>query len=234
MDETSVGSQRWQTSNWQGLLRSVLPILGELPGKSEWSFGGGTALAVAYAHRISHDIDIFLNSANTLRSLTPAKNPAVKALVGDGNFEFPGNYLKLNLADGEIDFIVAAAVTDNPTTAWSFEGRTIPLETPAEIAAKKISYRSSTFKVRDVFDLAVVISHQRNAVDSALTELTEKLPRLVDRVSKLKPVFVEQASADINPTDFGRQYLDRAPDIVLGYLTDWAARHNVPVRTRAV
>ena len=234
MDATSPGSQRWRTLNWQGLLRSVVPILEELPGKPEWSFGGGTALAVAYAHRISYDIDIFLNNASVLRSLTPAKSPAVKALVGARNFEFPGNYLKLNLADGEVDFIVAAAVTDNPTSAWSFEGRAVPLETPVEIAAKKISYRSSTFKVRDVFDLAIVISHQRDALEPALTGLKEKLPRLIDRVSKLKPVFAEQAAADINSTDFGRQYLDRAPDIVLDYLTDWAARHNVPVRTRAV
>lgn len=209
------------------MLRSILPVLDALPGP-EWSFGGGTALAVTYAHRISYDIDIFLDSASTLKALTPAKNAAVRALVGDNRFEFPGNYLKLSLANGEIDFIVAAAVTDDPTTDWAFEGRTVALETPVEIAAKKISYRSSGFKVRDIFDLAVVIAHGE-ALDSALMELRDKLPRLFDRVSKLKPFFAEQAAADINPTDLGRQYVERAPDIVLGYLADWAARHDVPL-----
>jgi hypothetical protein len=229
MVETSTGSPKWRTSNWQGLLRSVLPVLDALPGRPEWSIGGGTALAVTYAHRISYDIDIFLDSASTLKALTPAKNAAVRALVGENKFEFPGNYLKLNLADGEIDFIVAAAVTDDPTTDWVFEGRTLALETPVEIAAKKISYRSSGFKVRDILDLAVVIAQQREALDSALLELREKLPRLFDRVSKLKPFFAEQAAADINPTDLGRQFVERAPDIVLRYLADWAARHDVPL-----
>lgn len=214
------------------MLRSVLPVLDALPEKPKWSFGGGTALAVTYAHRISYDIDIFLNSASDLKALTPAKNAAVRALVGPNRFEFPGNYLKLNLADGEIDFIVAAAVTDDPTAEWVFEGRAVALETPVEIAAKKIFYRSSGFKVRDILDLAVVIAREGKALDSALMDLRERLPRLFDRVSKVKPVFAEQAAADVNLTEIGRHYVERAPDIVLGYLGDWAARHDVQLPAR--
>lgn len=214
------------------MLRRILPILEALPGKPAWSFGGGTALAVAYDHRISYDIDIFLASAHALRALAPARNPAVKALVAERGFEFPGNYLKLDLGIGEVDIIVAAAVTDAPTTAWTFEGHDIALETPAEIAGKKIAFRSSTFKLRDVFDLAVVVARAPAALDAVLVDLQDRLPRLFDRVSKLKPVFAEQAAADINPTDSGRAYLDRAPDLVLDYLADWARRHDLQLPPR--
>jgi hypothetical protein len=208
------------------LLRSVRPILDSLPGRPAWRFGGGTGLAVVYAHRISYDIDIFLDRASDLKALTPARNQAIKTLIGARGFEFPGHYLKLNLDDGEIDFIVAATVTDLPASTWSFEGHDVQLETPVEIAAKKISYRASSFKVRDIFDLAIVIAHEREAMDLALSELRDKLPRLIDRVGKMTSVFAEQAAIDINVTRKGRRYLEDAPAAVLDYLRTWLARNG--------
>jgi hypothetical protein len=209
------------------LLRGVRPILDSLPGRPAWRFGGGTGLAVVYAHRISYDIDIFLDRASDLKALTPARNEAIRSLIGARGFEFPGHYLKLNLDGGEIDFIVAATITDPATSIWSFEGHDVQLETPVEIAAKKISYRGSSFKVRDVFDLAVVIAHERDALDLALEGLRDKLPRLTDRVAKLEPVFAEQAAIDINVTRKGRRYLKDAPAVVLDYLRTRSARSKL-------
>jgi len=37
-------------------------------------------------------------------------------------YQFPGNYLKLQLESGEIDFIVAGRRTSDPVQGWEFEG----------------------------------------------------------------------------------------------------------------
>src|SRR3546814_12678394 len=106
MAGTSTGSTRWPTSGWQGLLRDAIRLLDTLKEPPKWTFGGGTALAVFYEHRISYDVDIFLSNAEAVTDLSPARNPATKALLGEHGYQFPGNYLKLELDRGEIDFIL--------------------------------------------------------------------------------------------------------------------------------
>src|SRR3546814_11003843 len=81
MAGTSTGSTRWPTSDWpasswQGLLRDAIRLLDTLKEPPTWTFGGGTALAVFYEHRISYDIDIFLPNADAVSDLSPARNPA--------------------------------------------------------------------------------------------------------------------------------------------------------------
>src|SRR5690242_2457510 len=103
MPGTSPGSGKWPTSDWGGLLTDALALLDTLDAKPDWTFGGGTSLAVQYGHRVSHDVDIFLASADAIAALSPARNPATKALLGGRSYEYPGNYLKLRLKSGEID-----------------------------------------------------------------------------------------------------------------------------------
>ena len=57
---------------------------------------------------------------------------------------------------GEIDFIVAPGLTSRPTSITEVSGRSIALETPAEIIAKKIVYRGRSMQPRDMFDIACV------------------------------------------------------------------------------
>ncbi|HEY9539475.1 MAG TPA: nucleotidyl transferase AbiEii/AbiGii toxin family protein [Kiloniellaceae bacterium] len=111
MAGTSTGSTRWPTSDWQGLLRDAIRLLDTLKEPPKWTFGGGTALAVFYEHRISYDVDIFLSNAEAVTDLSPARNPATKALLGEHGYQFPGNYLKLELDRGEIDFILGGRRT---------------------------------------------------------------------------------------------------------------------------
>src|SRR3546814_2305706 len=82
MAGTSTGSTRRPTSDWQGLLRDAIRLLDTLKEPPKWTFGGGTALAVFYEHRISYDVDIFLSNAEAVTDLSPARNPATKALLG--------------------------------------------------------------------------------------------------------------------------------------------------------
>ena len=194
------------------MLRGVLPILQDRrPGFDWWSFGGGTSLAVHLDHRISYDIDLFLDSARDLRSLTPAANPLVKAFQGDLMWEYPGNYLKLYRPGGEVDFIVAAPKTTLGTMPWSFDGHTLLIDTPVETAIKKIFYRPSTFKIRDVFDVAAILgSGFGDDLRAALNEVSDRLPLVRDRLDLIAPIYEQEAVNDINPTEKGRRWLTRA------------------------
>lgn len=222
MAEASVGSKKWQTSDWQSLLREAIKLLDTLREQPKWTFGGGTALAVFYEHRISYDIDIFLSDSDAITALSPTKNAITKALLAGRGYQFPGNYLKLELDQGEIDFIAGGRRTDDPTEAWEFEGRSILIETPWEAAIKKIFYRPSTFKIRDVFDLAAVIDHDGGRLKSYLPEVEDKLDKLIDRLDALTPVYAERVVNDINPTETGKRYTGTdAIEAVLHFVREW-------------
>ena len=67
--------------------------------------------------------------------------------------------MKLIRQEGEIDFILETAITENCFFAYDFKGTEINVETPAEIIAKKIRHRGSTFTMRDIFDFALAVAH---------------------------------------------------------------------------
>lgn len=225
MAERSAGSKKWRTSDWRSLLHDAITLLDTLKEQPKWTFGGGTALAVFYKHRISYDVDIFVSDSEAVTALSPHKNPATKALLGEHSYQFPGHYLKLELDKGEIDFIVGGRRTDEPTQPWEFEGRTILIETPWEAAIKKIFYRPSTFKVRDVFDLAAVIDHDGKKLQTYLPEVEDKLDKLIDRIDALAPSYAALVVNDINPAEPGLKYMEpSAIQMVAAFLRDWEQR----------
>jgi hypothetical protein len=191
------------------MLDAVLPILhSHRPGNEWWSFGGGTALAIHLDHRVSYDIDIFLESSRDLKALTPNQNPLMKALLGADKYEYPGNYLKISQPGGEIDFITALPQTDPGTVEWRHGGYPVRLETPVEIAMKKLFYRPSTFKIRDIFDVAAVIDGgYRESLLAALPAVGDRLAKVLDRIAVLEPVYEQRAVGDVDPTVKGRKWL---------------------------
>jgi hypothetical protein len=192
------------------LLRSALTLIDTIGGDVPWSFGGGTALAVQLTHRTSYDIDIFIPNADTVTELSPHANPATRALLGGRKYEFPGGYLKLKLDAGEIDFIVGGKRTTDPTQPWHFEGREILIETPWEIAIKKLFYRPSTFKIRDIFDLAAIIEAHAAKLSPFLPIVADKLDKAIDRISLILPSYEGKALDDVNPTESGKKFATKA------------------------
>ena len=107
-------------SGWARLFRIACSLIRQVNSEQviigSWSFGGGTAMMLQIDHRESRDVDIFLPDPQLLPFLDPK--------LHDFEFEIrPSDYggdgtgfLKLSFEGlGEIDFIVAHAVTDIPT-----------------------------------------------------------------------------------------------------------------------
>jgi hypothetical protein len=190
-----------QPSRWPELFDMAMAIIdqanGQGIGMQNWSFGGGTALMLQIKHRESHDIDLFIDDAQYLPYLNPGTQGYDLALAAS-DYETDGTRALKIVFDGvgEIDFICCDPVTEQPFVVSEVRGRSIKLETPAEILAKKVVFRGSHLQPRDMFDIAAVaqakgddyvveaLSKFPDACREAL-RVTERMnPMLVDAVTK--------------------------------------------------
>ena len=183
------GYRKWPISQWKELLNLALPVLSDL--ETCWTLGGGTGLFLSLNHRISYDIDIFLEDPQALKRI--AGDPRTKRISDD--WQFHGNYLKLIKQEGEIDFILASNITENHFFVYNFKGAQINVETPAEIIAKKIRYRGPTFTIRDIFDFAAAVRHDPHLIDTLRQVISHvDFQKTLDRVTLLKRNFPEDPS----------------------------------------
>ena len=212
------GSRRWPATAWRTLLELTLPALDGLGPGAEWSLGGGTALALKIHHRISYDIDIFLEDAGHLRALSPARNAATRAIAE--SWQEPGHYLKLERAEGAIDFIVAARLTDLAPWLYRFKERDVPVEEPGEILAKKLKYRGSRLAARDIFDILAVHRADPAAVRAAVAAVPDGARRAADRIRHMEKRYRDTIGDEVNPTASGMEILEidplRAAEILSG------------------
>jgi hypothetical protein len=215
---------RWPTSVWRDLLRETCALIDTLSVTPAWTFGGGTSLSVHLGHRHSSGVDAFVDASQVIRELAPNRNPTTKALLKGRPYEYAGHCLKLHLEGGEIDFLVGTLLSETPTVEWEFEGRVLAIDMPWETAGKKLFYRPSTLKVRDIFDLAAVIEAFPNEFLAVLPEVEEKMPLAIDRVDAFLPAYEADAIKEINPTERGKHLMRRdAAETVLGFLRSWRA-----------
>lgn len=155
-------------------------------GDKSWSFGGGTALAACYwGHRNSTDIDIFLHDSGfNLNFLRPTvHNKALQSNIyaslnklGFCEFYVGRGYIEYVFADdSKIQFILSPYLTTNSFELKDIFGFTnIQTETPSEIIAKKLFYRGSEYKARDLIDISIAVSRDSGVLvglvdDKALT-----------------------------------------------------------------
>jgi hypothetical protein len=170
---------------WEGLLSAALAILDDLGargvGAPEYVMGGGTVLMMRMHHRLSNDIELFLRDAQWFARLTPRLNDLAAEMARD--YSEQANSVKLVLAQGDIDFVVAGSVTGvEPAETLDFGGRRIMLEATEEILAKKLFFRAALLKPRDVFDLVaasmIFPSAARTAVEASAPRREAQLKRL--------------------------------------------------------
>lgn len=158
------GNWRGKTHAWRQLLSNGRLLLswtvtGLEQGRAvpEWVLGGGTALMLHANHRLSKDIDAFIDDPQYLGMMSPK----VTEVWGCRAWDETAHYLKLKYAEGEIDFIVSGPLSGLGTDTYEIDLTDLPaarkvsiqVEPPAEIALKKMHYRPTMLKPRDIFDI---------------------------------------------------------------------------------
>jgi hypothetical protein len=105
---------------------------------------------------------------------------------GDGS-----NFLKLAFEGlGEIDFIVSQSTTPMPFVRRTVEGEEVDVETLAEIITKKVHFRGSHIKPRDIFDIAAAARSERAAIVESLREYRNDVAATLTAIDRLNPDFV--------------------------------------------
>lgn len=201
------------------LLKQAVRLLDDVPG-ADWNFGGGSALAFLFGHRISYDVDIFLHDAQVLAYLSPRVNDLSASLAE--SYDEAANGIKLTTHSGDIDFIVAGDVTTEATLLRrpaEFE-RDISIQAPAEILAKKVQYRGFRFTHRDIFDLAMLIERDPTSVEKALAGCARsEIEKATKAIREALPNLRSELPKYVNPTEAFLPLLDRAPDLMRAFTT---------------
>lgn len=110
--------------------------------------GGGTRLMLALEHRMSDDIDLFIDSPQWLGYLTPRLTDVMPAQCEE--YTEGAAFLKFRFPHGEIDFIVGLPLLGLPPE--SDPRCALPLEPAEEVLAKKLFYRGWALTPRDLLD----------------------------------------------------------------------------------
>lgn len=151
---------------WRGLFRHALVLLRNVERQTGtrpfWTFGGGTVLMLRYQHRRSKDIDIFFRDPQVLGFVTPRLSIAAEKISSD--YLETTNHVKLVRSEGEIDFVASPNLTQPGYEVWQIDGQPVNVETSAEIVAKKMWHRGNAVTARDLFDLALVIEREPDAI----------------------------------------------------------------------
>ena len=194
-------------SQWQLLLDRVVIGLDRLRATRQpappWVLGGGTALLIHVDHRLSKDIDAFIDDPQYLTFLSPRL--AGEDIWACEAYEEAGNHLKLIYPEGEIDFIVAAPITDIPAEKKVIDmsevkagaSHVVDVEHPVEIALKKLNYRGSMLKVRDIFDIAVVDSLFADLLRRNLHHVAHVKSAIANRLSRIPEAFSRRELSEL-------------------------------------
>lgn len=156
-------------------------------------------------HRLSKDIDAFITDPQYLSILSPR-------LGGEDVWQCDAyteaaNHLKLIYAEGEIDFIVTAPITDLTAESMAIAeeqglaASQIDVEHPVEIALKKLFYRAGMLKVRDIFDIAVVDLIQHDLLRANLHRASGVKQDILKRLASLSEDYCRQELTELDIQD---------------------------------
>jgi len=205
---------------WEGLFERALILIEDARKRGlpvdEWTFGGGTVLMRRHRHRFSKDIDIFIDNPEFLGYLTPRLSDVAESLTTD--YVEDTEYIKLVLPNGEIDFVVAAPLTERYANPETILGHTFLVETSTEIVAKKIWHRGTTFTARDIFDLAMVSEHEPEALREIVPILRDRREAVLGRIAAFEPQLRETFNA-LEVFEYNRSF-DECAAIVKSILTN--------------
>ncbi len=166
-------------SNLQNALEWLVKELGAWIGRDQYEMGGGTVLAARWRHRLSTDIDLFVEAAKLggkeidqiiegFRELEVRKE--VSALETR-----PQQGFSCRRENTPVSFFVTHAVMPARVSAEIIQGVGIGTESSAEILLKKVRarmIRNPRYLPRDMYDLIVAHVEDRQAVEDVFGILT--------------------------------------------------------------
>ncbi|WP_353662636.1 nucleotidyl transferase AbiEii/AbiGii toxin family protein [Hydrogenimonas sp. SS33] len=162
---------RYDFSEQSELFHIALAILEDYTIES-WSFGGGTALSsLYYRHRMSYDIDIFVEEYGEIQRLLAFQEEIAGNLAIDSShIQASPTGVTFILEDEshglKLDFVYSPALTEDPFVVKEVFGVSdVKAQTPQEIIAKKLKFREKA-TIRDFVDYA--IAEERDRVLSRL------------------------------------------------------------------
>ena len=142
--------------------------------EAPWRIGGGTLLAARWGHRLSTDIDIFLDERSGLGALNPRRDMGFTTAMENAGAE------KLSVEDRSLKFqftagrVEIAQLDPKPKVGHEFalvEGWRIPALRNTQILAGKLSGRGLRSPARDIFDIAVAGLKDPDALEEAVNLL---------------------------------------------------------------
>ncbi|MDO9292111.1 MAG: nucleotidyl transferase AbiEii/AbiGii toxin family protein [Hydrogenophaga sp.] len=113
--------------------------------------------------------------------------------------------MKLLRPEGEIDFVASPNLTAQPFDEWTLMGRTVKVETAAEIVAKKLWHRGDRATARDLFDLSLVIEREPDALATAAPYLVRHREAFLAQIGQRRAVLNAQFEA-IDALDYRPGY----------------------------
>ena len=156
-----------------------------------------------HRHRLSKDVDIFIDDPQFLGYLTTRLSPVAEALTTD--YAEDANYVKLRFPEGEVDFVVAAALTSIPTRQEDVFGTPFLVEHSGEIIAKKVWYRGAEFTARDIFDFAVVAEREPDVLTELAPVLRSRRDAILERVQRHEE-FLRESFEELAVLDYRRSF----------------------------
>lgn len=206
---------------WEVLFQRALRLVDDIQrhgGLADpfWTFGGGTVLMFRYGHRLSKDIDIFVPDPQYLGYVTPRLGDTAASLTEEYT-EMPGSFVKLQFDEGEIDFVAAPNLTDAAWEWWEIQGRPVRVETAAEVIAKKMYHRGDRATARDLFDLAMVVEREPDALAAAGPFLMRHRDRFLEQIGQPGAGFVATFEA-IAATGY-QPSLEHCAEVATAYLS---------------
>jgi hypothetical protein len=208
---------------WLRLFRVAHSLIQQVnspqPIIDRWTFGGGTAMMLRIDHRESNDIDIFLDDPQLLQFLDPEKRDFQFEIWPDDYRSDGARSLKLAFNDiGQIDFIVAGALTVSPATEDNVDGLMVLLETIPEIITKKVYHRALSIQPRDVFDIAAAAQHDTEPLIEGLRTYQSHAKQALTTINRLNPEFVNEAINQLvikdRYKDVAKSAIDKAKEIL--------------------
>jgi hypothetical protein len=209
---------------WEVLFQQALTVIDEIRqhgGVSDpfVTFGGGTVLMLRYDHRMSKDIDLFVPDPQSLGFVTPRLSDVADSLC-DSQYVEANNYVKLQLPQGEIDFVASPNLLapQHAFEVWNLFGHDVRVETAAEIVAKKMFHRGDKATARDLFDLAMVIEREPAALSQAQPFFYRHAGKFIEHVSAPSAGFIRQFM-DIDARSYQPTF-EHAASKALAYFDD--------------